>query len=289
LVLLILVIFVLFLGTMMVVVQRYLGRPSSFIVSQKIGVIPIEGVITNSHSIVSQMADFRKDKKIKAIILRIDSPGGAVGPSQEIQQEVKRTSKEKKVVASLGNVAASGGYYAASAADQIVANPGTITGSIGVLMEFIRLEDLMKKIGVKFEVIKSGEYKDLGSHHRAMTEGERALLQELINDVQQQFVQAVAEGRGLTTENVQELADGRIFSGARAKDLGLVDRLGNFQDAVNLAKEISHIEGEVMLIYPARPRPGIWEIFSKSALDRFINFLREDAVGRLEYRWSMVD
>lgn len=285
-VLLILAVFVLFLGTIMVVVQRYLGHATTFTVSQRIGVIPIEGVITNSHFIVNQLVSFRKDRKIKAIILRIDSPGGAVGPSQEIYREVKRTTREKKIVASLGSVAASGGYYAASAADKIVSNPGTITGSIGVLMEFMRVEDLLKKIGIDFEVVKSGEFKDMGSPHREMTEKERALLQELISDVQDQFVKAVAEGRGLTKERVRELADGRIFSGASAKKLGLVDQLGNFQDAVNLAKEMSHIEGEVTLVYPERKGPRIWDLFAKNMINRLFDILQERMGGRLQYRWN---
>jgi len=284
--LIILAVFILFLGAIMVIVQSYLGHSTAFIASQRIGVIPIEGIITNSHSTVNQLVNFRKDRKIKAIILRIDSPGGAVGPSQEIYREVKRTAKKKKIVASLGSVAASGGYYAASAADKIVANPGTITGSIGVLMEFVRVEDLLKKIGISFEVIKSGEFKDVGSPHREMTEEERALLQDLISDVRDQFIQAVAEGRALTKERVQEFADGRIFSGARAKEMGLVDQLGNFQDAVNLAKEMSNIEGEVTLVYPEREGPRIWDLFAKSMVNRLFKLLQEDIGYRLNYRWD---
>jgi protease-4 len=284
-VLFILVVFIFFLGTLMVVVQRYLGHSRSFMVAQRIGVIPITGVITDSQLIVDQLVTFRKDRKIKAIILRIDSPGGAVGPSQEIYREVRRTNKEKTIIASLGGVAASGGYYAASAAEKIVSNPGTITGSIGVIMEFVRIEDLLDKLGIGFEVVKSGEFKDVGSPHRQMTEKERVLLQELITDVKDQFVQAVAEGRGLTTEKVLEFADGRIFSGARAKSMGLVDRLGNFQDAVNLAKEISHIEGEVTLVYPERQRLSIWELFAKSTVSKLVGLLQERLGGRLTYRW----
>jgi protease-4 len=285
-VLIILAIFILFLGAMMVIVQSYLGRSTTLMASQRIGVIPIEGMISDSHSIVDQLVTFRKDRKIKSIILRIDSPGGAVGPSQEIYREVKRTSKEKKIVASLGSVAASGGYYAASAADKIVANPGTITGSIGVLMEFVRVEDLLKKIGIRFEVIKSGEFKDVGSPHREMTQEERALLQDIITDVRDQFVQAVAEGRSLTTEKVQEFADGRIFSGARAQKMGLVDQLGNFQDAVNLAKEMGHIKGEVTLVYPERERLRIWDLLAENMINRLLKLLHEDIGYRLNYRWD---
>jgi protease-4 len=270
----------------MFLIQRYLGHSRSFMVSPRIGVIPITGIITDSQRVVDQLVTFRKDRKIRAIILRIDSPGGTVGPSQEIHREVKRTVQEKKIIASLGSIAASGGYYAATAADKIVSNPGTITGSIGVLMEFMRIEDLLDKMGIGFEVVKSGEFKDVGSPHRQMTKKERALLQELITDVQDQFVQAVAEGRGMTREKVVELADGRIFSGARAQEMGLVDRLGNFQDAVQLAKEMSQIEGEVTLVYPEKQRLSIWELFAQSTISQLFSLVQDQLGGRLAYRWD---
>lgn len=239
----------------------------------------------DSGPVLSQLVKFRKDKDIKAIILRIDSPGGGVGPSQEIYREVRRTIETKKVIASLGSLAASGGYYIASASNKIVANPGTITGSIGVIMEFLRLENLLKKIGVSFEVLKSGEFKDIGSPHREMTEREKALITALIMDVRKQFVDAVADGRRMSVEEVMEIADGRIFSGAQAKELGLVDSLGNFQDAIHLAKEMAEIRGEATLIYPDKPKARLWDYIFRDATEGIIKAIKEN-MGGMGYRWN---
>ncbi|MFP4037879.1 MAG: signal peptide peptidase SppA, partial [Desulfobacteraceae bacterium] len=201
----------------------------SISLGRKIGVIPVEGVIEDSREILSQIVAFREDDSIRAIILRIDSPGGRVGPSQEIHREILKTNEAKRVVVSMGDVAASGGYYIACAAERIVANPGTIVGSIGVMMEFLQLQELLEKAGVGLEVLKSGEFKDVGSPHREMTPREREILMELIGDIQDQFVDAVARGRELSSDQVRKIADGRVFSGARAMDMGLVDQLGNFR------------------------------------------------------------
>lgn len=274
-----------FLGTTMVLVLTFFGPVPQLSFGEKIGVVPVEGPILDSQEILNNIVKFRKEGGIRAIILRIDSPGGGVGPSQEIYQEIVRTAKEKKVIASLGAVAASGGYYVAAAADRIVANPGTITGSIGVLMEFLRLEELLGKIGVSLEILKSGEFKDIGSPHRKLTERERDLLQALIADIQRQFVEAVARGRGLSTETVWKIADGRIFSGAQAKDLGLVDVLGNFQDAVAAAKEMAGIEGEVALVYPKRTSLDLWEMIFDSAARSFVKLARSSGT-QIEYRWN---
>jgi protease-4 len=184
-------------------------------------------------------------------VLRIDSPGGGVGPSQEIYREVMKTRLIKKVVASLGSVAASGGYYSASACDGIMANPGTITGSIGVIMEYANFKDIIKKIGLTPVVIKSGEYKDMGSPLRDLEDSEKKLLQGVVDEIHSQFVKDVATGRNLDEEKMATLADGRIFTGARALDLQLVDRLGNFGDAVEWAGTLAGITGEVTPVYPS--------------------------------------
>jgi protease-4 len=277
---------VVFLAMVMMVVLRFMGPSSGLAFGEKIGVIPIHGTILNAEPILSQLVAFKKDKRIKAIILRIDSPGGGVGASQEIYREIRKTISVKKIVVSMGGVAASGGYYIAAAADRIVANPGTITGSIGVIMEFIQMEELLQKIGISLEVIKSGEYKDVGSPHRKLSERERDLMNRLILDIQEQFVDAVVDGRGLEKEAVQAIADGRILSGAMAKDLGLVDQLGNFQDAVALAKKMGGIKGEAGLVYPARPRVGLLDIiFQKASQALYGNIVRR-TVPRLEYLWS---
>ena len=277
---------ILFLGLVMTLALTFTGPSSGISFADKIGVIPIEGPITDSRPVVSQLIDFRKNRRIKAIILRVDSPGGGVGPSQEIYREVRRTVKSKTVIASMGGVAASGGYYIASGTNKIVANPGTITGSIGVIMEFIRLEDLLKKIGISMEVLKSGEFKDVGSPHRKMSERERTMITDLISDVQSQFVEAVADGRGMSIDKVREIADGRILSGAQAKALGLVDSLGNFHDAVQLAKKMSGIKGEAAMVYPKKKRVRFWDLFFQEAYKAFSRNVKDSRNTAIEYRWD---
>jgi protease-4 len=232
----------------------------------KVGVVTIEGVITDPSDINRQINELGERDDVKAVVLRINSPGGAVGPSQEIYSEVKKLKDVKSVVVSMGTVAASGGYYIASASDRIVANPGTITGSIGVIVEFVNVEELLSKIGLKGYVIKSGQYKDLGSPLRTMKDEENKLIKKLVEDVHGQFVEAVAEGRGMKLEDVARVADGRIFSGAQAKDLGLVDQLGNMADAIKLGADLAGIEGEPHVVYTQKRVPGVlWRLFGDSA------------------------
>jgi protease-4 len=286
LVLVILGVAILFFGTLMAIILSFSHLPSSLSFGSKIGVIPINGVIEDADTIMEQLIAFRKDKQIKAIILRIDSPGGGVGPSQEIYSETRRTTKAKRVIASLGSLSASGAYYIASAADKIVANPGTLTGSIGVLMEFVTIEELLNKIGIEMQVIKSGEFKDIGSPNRKMTDREKQMVMKLLEDIRNQFVTAVSKGRNMPEEKVLEIADGRIFSGRQAKEIGLVDRLGNFRDAVNLAKKMANIRGEVKLVYPERKRRSfLWDLLFKELLDSVTSRVRRQ-YGLLEYRWN---
>ncbi len=241
---------------------RLIGKHDSQAISlaggDKIGVLEIKGVIVNSRKTLDNLRQFMQDRSIKGILLRIDSPGGAVAPSQEIYSELWkiREKGEKKIVASFGNVAASGGYYIASASDRIVSNPGTITGSIGVIMEMSNIQKLLEKIGVEPYVIKSGEFKDIGSTTRPMSEREKKILQGVIDDVYMQFVEDVAKGRGLTVEKVKKIANGTIFSGRQALGLGLVDQLGTFQDAVNLLAKLSGIQGKPKLIYEKKEKPS---------------------------------
>jgi protease-4 len=251
----------------------FLGkRDDAFQFGEKVGVVEIRGVIADPKPVILQLKRFRKNKDIKAIVLRIDSPGGGVGPSQEIYSEVKKTTLIKKVVASMGAIAASGGYYVAAAADHIMANPGTITGSIGVIMEFANAEELFEKIGISAVVIKSGEYKDTGSPLRKMTPEERRLLEDFVGNVHQQFVTAVAEGRKMSEETVRTIADGRIFSGQQAQKLGLLDSLGNMEDAIALAAELGGIKGEPSVVYAEKKKFSVLEFILGSnlagALDR---------------------
>ncbi len=256
------------------------GGEKAFALGDKIAVVDIKGVITSSRNIVEQIDNFKEDDDVKAIILRINSPGGGVGPSQEIYREVLRAKEKKKIIASIESVGASGGYYVACASDLIVANPGTITGSIGVVMEFSNVEDLLKKIGFRSYVIKSGKHKDIGSPLREMTSEERSILQGVIDSVHSQFVRAVAEGRNMEERKVRQIADGRIFSGEQAKELGLVDRLGGLQDAIEIAAEMVGIEGKPAVIYPKR-KLSLYELLFKKSLR-----LLMDEVWQREYRLS---
>ena len=225
-----------------------------FSVGDRVGVIRIEGVILDAQATISELKRFAENPSVKAIVLRIDSPGGGVVPSQEIHDAVQRVRSKhnKAVITSMGTVAASGGYYIAVATDRIMANSGTLTGSIGVIMEMANVEGLLKKIGVEGIVIKSGRYKDVGSPLRKMSDEERALLQSVMDDVHQQFIEAVAEGRGLDRAVVQALADGRIFTGRQAKASKLVDELGDLDDAIQLAADVAGIKGEPKVIEPRR-------------------------------------
>jgi len=223
-------------------------------IEDRVALIRVEGVILDAQSTVTDLKRFGENPSVKAIVLRIDSPGGGVVPSQEIYDAVQRVRNKhnKAVIASMGTVAASGGYYIAAATDRIIANPGTLTGSIGVIMETANVEGLLKKIGVEGIVVKSGKFKDVGSPLRKMTDEEQALLQSVMDDVHKQFIDAVAEGRALEPSTVQALADGRIFTGRQAKEAKLVDELGNLDDAIQLAADLAGIEGEPKVVEPRR-------------------------------------
>ncbi len=213
-------------------------------ISGKVALVKIEGPILESKSIVDEIRGYVKDRSVKAIVLRINSGGGGVAPSQEIYSEVKRAVATKQVVVSMGSVAASGAYYIASPATRIIANPGTITGSIGVIMEIPNLKEFLDKIGIKTEVVKSGKHKDIASVFRGIGKDERDILQGLMNDVHEQFISDVAESRKLPLENVRKIADARVYSGRQAIDIGLVDELGDLQHAIKVAATLAGIEGE---------------------------------------------
>jgi protease-4 len=220
----------------------------------RVAIIRIEGVILDAQSTISELKQYSENPLVKAIVLRIDSPGGGVVPSQEIHDAVKRVKNKsnKAVIASMGTVAASGGYYIAAATDRIIANPGTLTGSIGVIMEMANFEGLMKKVGVEGVVIKSGRFKDVGSPLRKMSDEERKLLQSVMDDVHHQFIQAVADGRALEVSDVEPLADGRIYTGRQAKEARLVDELGDLDDAIHIAADIAGMEGEPKVVEPRK-------------------------------------
>jgi protease-4 len=252
------------------------GKGGRFAFGDKIAIVEVKGVIAQSSGVIEELQQYLADDSVKAIILRVDSPGGGVGPAQEIYREVMRirSTSKKKVVTSMGSVAASGGYYIACASDRIVANPGTITGSIGVIMQFSNLEELLKKIGVKGVVLKSGEHKDIGSPFREMTPEEKRIMQEVLDNVHQQFIQAVADGRKLDRSKVAEIADGRILTGEQAKNLGLVDQLGNLQDTIDITAKMVGIEGKPNVLYPKR-RISIWDLLMRDMASAVIDVMTE--------------
>jgi protease-4 len=242
---------ILFLGLTLLSLPWF-GKKDLLSGQDKVGVVEIKGLISESRPILKQLDQFNEDRNIKAIVLRINSPGGAVGPSQEILREVEKIRPKKKVVASLGTLAASGGYYIACGADLIMASPGTATGSIGVIIQFTNVEQLAKKLGLDFFALKAGRYKDVGSPFRSMTQEEQAYLQQLLDNIHQQFIRDVARNRKLPQEKVRALSEGRIYTGEEAKQEGLVDELGNLTDAIERAGRLVGIKGKVEAVYPEK-------------------------------------
>jgi|TARA_B110000467_G_scaffold14592_1_gene12612 protease-4 len=251
----------------------------------RIGIVDITGVIQSSQNIIKQIKSFRNDKHIRGIILRIDSPGGAVGPSQEIYDEVLKTRKSGKIIyASMGTLAASGGYYIASAADQIFANPGTLTGSIGVIMAFSNAQGLLEKIGLKPEIIKAGKYKDIGSPTRSMNQIEKSLLQDVVTDVHQQFIEAIANGRGMSIAEITKIADGRIFTGRQAYSLKLVDQLGGLQATIGQLAAKAGIIGAPNVIRE-KPNTGLLDWVLKTEISpSIVGYLSSPS---LQYTWHL--
>jgi protease-4 len=227
------------------------GGPALF--GPRVAIVELEGVIIEVDDLVREMKAHRENPSVRAVVMRINSPGGVVAPTQELHDAVRRLRDSgKPVVASLGAVAASGGYYVAVACDQIYANPGTLTGSIGVIMQLANLEQLMKKVGVDYVVVKAGQFKDIGNVARAMTPDERRVMQALLDDVHGQFITAVADGRKLPREDVARFADGRVFSGTRAKELRMVDALGGLEEAVLASAKLAGIPIPPNVIQPRR-------------------------------------
>lgn len=238
-----------------------------------IAYIEILGPIMDSKEIVSQLDKVEKNKHIKGLLLRIDSPGGGVGASQEIYQAVLRVKKKKKVVVSMGGVAASGGYYIAIAADKIVANPGTITGSIGVLMDHANFGDLLKFLKIDANILTAGKLKDVGSPIRSMSDEDRQFLQSVLNDLHVQFKSAVKEQRKLTDAEVDKIAEGQIFTGKQAKALKLVDELGNQQVAIEVLKDLAGIKGEAEIIHPKKKQLNLLDLLLASDLENKLTTL----------------
>jgi protease-4 len=266
------VVLVLGMGILAIVLLMSQARSGAWTFSTQgtVAIIDVEGPIFDVSEPLRQLKSYSKNSSVKAIVVRINSPGGAVAPSQELYEELKRErEKGKKIVISMGSVAASGGYYIACAADEIYANPGTITGSIGVIAEFPVIDGLMDKVGIKFETIKSGKYKDTGSFFRPMTEDEHKIFEDMLMDVYDQFVEAVAEGRGMPIEEVQKYSDGRVFSGRQALAYGFIDALGTQSDAIERAGALAGIKGKPRVIKKSRQRFGLFG-YAEGMLNRLL-------------------
>ena len=254
--------------------------------SGEIALVRIQGMLMDSQNIVRQLSNYRHNPNVRGIVLRIDSPGGAVAPAQEIYNEIMKLKADHKTVyASMGTVAASGGYYIACAANYVLANPGTLTGSIAAVMAFNNIEGLTDKIGVKPIIIKSGKYKDVGSPLRGMKPEERKLLQSVVDDVHQQFVQAVAKGRGLPVSEVNEIADGRIMTGQQALTLKLVDEMGGLEKTIELLAKKIGVEGRPKVIEEKEKTPFFDWLLQSSLPSRLAATLMPASLPRLQYVW----
>jgi len=228
---------------------------------EKVGVIELNGIITSSRSIAKQFKKFDKDASIKAIVFRINSPGGGIAASQEIYEQVKRTRDHgKPIIVSMGSVAASGGYYVSLGASKIMANPGTTTGSIGVIAEIPNFKKLLDKIGIQFTIIKSGKYKDIGSPYRDVTGDEKYHLQQWIDNGYDQFVRTIVKERKLDEKRVREIGDGRVYTGEQALGLSLIDSLGTYDDAIQWAGKMGGIKGEPKVFREREKRVTVFDL-----------------------------
>ena len=259
---------------------------TEFAFSDRIQVVEVDGELVESRSILDQLKRYEDSNSVKAILMNIDSPGGGVAVSQEISEEIKRLRKKKDkiVVAYLSSTGASGAYYVACAANKIVANPGTIVGSIGVIAEWVNYADLFEWAKLKEIVFKTGEFKDTGSATRALTENERKYFQGLIDDMYVQFVEAVASGRKLDLQEVRSLADGRVFTGRDAKERKLIDEIGNFQDAVDLTAKLAGISGKPRLIRVNRRRVTLMDVLTTD-LSRLVPFNGQSMKSQIKFQY----
>lgn len=248
----------LFLLLLSGILALFFNQPVPF-EPDSVALVKIEGPIIDSEEAIEEIKEYADDSSIKALVIRVNSPGGAVAPSQEIHDEVKKAAEKKPVVVSMGAVAASGGYYISAPATKIISNPGTITGSIGVIMEVPNISGLMEKVGIKSEVIKSGKHKDLASVFRGIGKEEREIIQNVLDDVHEQFIEAVASARNMDINEVRKIADGRIFSGRQALEVGLVDEIGNIEDAILEAGKLGGIDGEPRVVTKKEKR-GIFDL-----------------------------
>ncbi|GAB6076813.1 signal peptide peptidase SppA [Desulfurobacterium crinifex] len=276
---------VVFFFLIVISILKGIFLPEVSVPGDKIGLVKVEGVIKSSDTYLKLLDKLEGDEDVKAIVLRVDSPGGVVGACQEIHDKIKEISQKKPVVVSMGSIAASGGLYISVPATKIVANPGTITGSIGVILQSYNVKQLADKIGIKVITVKSGKFKDLLNPFREPDKKTLQILQTLIDDSYNQFVEAVAEGRKLSVEKVKKFADGRIFTGRQAKELGLVDELGNFDRAIEVARELS--KSPDARIFEAKPRKTFIQKLFGERTEELLNNLSRVINGEVESFYVM--
>lgn len=243
---------------------------------EKIALVELKGVILESEKIVKQFKKYRNDKTIKGILFRVDSPGGGVVASHEIYDEVRKTREfGKPVIVSMGSVAASGGYYVSCGANKIVANPGTLTGSIGVISQFLRVDPLLDKLGIEMNTIKSGKFKDAGNPFRGMTEDDKKYFQNLMDGVHKQFIEIVSKERNIALKEIMNIADGRVFTGEEAYNLKLVDTLGTLEDAIAITAQLANIKGEPSIVKEVRRKTFFEKLLGETRIENLFGLRNE--------------
>lgn len=279
------------IGVLFAIIAAAVGSDTSDIslASEKVAVIAIEGEIFEARETLDTLKRYADNNTVKAIVIRINSPGGAIAPSQEIYAAIRRARQDsgKPIVASFDSVAASGGYYIAAACDEIVANPGSITGSIGVILQWFNTKELVQWAKMKPETITSGAMKDAGSPFRELTDAERQYFQNIVTQLHSQFIRDVADGRAkkMKKEEVARIADGRIFTGEQALELKLVDELGSIDDAVRTAGRLAGIKGEPARLWPKPRDPGLFELLNAGGADALLERVMSRRVPQFLYRW----
>lgn len=286
---------IVFLGVMFIAIVVAASRnndttSADWRIGSKVAIVPIEGEIVEARQTIERIHRYADLSSVRAIVMRIDSPGGAIAPTQEIYEEIRKTRRTsgKPFIASIGNVGASGGFYIATACDRIIANPGSITGSIGVILQWFDVKDLLAWAKLKPETIKSGEMKDVGSPYREMTDQERAYFQNIVMQLRGQFVHAVAEGRQgkISEAEVNQIADGRVFTGQQALELKLIDELGNLDDAVLTAGKLGGISGKPGTIYPKKHKPTLFDLMTNGdETESIVQRVLSRPTAKWLYRW----
>ncbi len=266
------------------VIIASLGDGFDFATGERIGVVEVLGPIMTSDQVTKNLRKYQEDESIRGVVVRVDSPGGAVAPSQEIMQAIAEVAQKKPVAVSMGSTAASGGYYVALGGTRIFANPGTVTGSIGVITQLFDVHSILETVDVEVNTIKTGRYKDAGSPFRELTLEDEVHFRQLIDDIYLQFVEDIARARKMDVELVKSLADGRVFTGRQAKELALIDEIGSMRDAIRWVADKAAIEGEPNVVYPPK-QTGFMDELIRGGVKSLVSEARETTTPLVEYRY----